>query len=79
MHFQRAPVVLQDGARYLYSATIREAHGVTAVLRDFFGGSPRPMMTALVTEASSTEEDLDALKYEIDRVARRPAVRSKCW
>ena len=64
----------QDGARYLYSATISPAvakrTALQQYLQTFFGGSLRQMMTALVTEASWTDDDLDALKDEIDRVRK---------
>jgi hypothetical protein len=36
-------------------------------LHTFFGGSLRQMMTALVREGSWDDEDLDALKAEIER------------
>jgi predicted transcriptional regulator len=62
----------QDGPRYLYSATISPAVAKRTALKHylqtFFGGSLRQMMTALVADASWTEDDLDALKAEIDRV-----------
>src|SRR5580765_3730388 len=54
----------QDGLRYLYSATAsRTAAKRTALqqyVQTFFGGSLRQMATALVTEASWTDEDLAA-------------------
>lgn len=64
----------QDGARYLYSATISpvvaKRTALHQYLQTFFGGSLRQMMTALVSEASWTDEDLDALRDEIDRVRK---------
>jgi predicted transcriptional regulator len=64
----------QDGVRYLYSATISPAaakrSALQQVVQTFFGGSLRQMMTALVTEASWTDEELDALRSEIDRVRK---------
>lgn len=61
----------QDGLRYIYSATISPAiarrTALQQYLRTFFGGSLRQMMTALVAEASWTDEELRALKDEIDR------------
>src|SRR5580692_4703942 len=64
----------QDGARYLYSATISpvvaKRRALQQYLQTFFGGSLRQMMTALVSEASWTDEELDALKSEIDRVRK---------
>src|SRR5579862_5223975 len=64
----------QDGLRYIYSATISPAvakrTALQQYLRTFFGGSLRQMMTALVAEASWTDEELDALEAEIDRVRK---------
>jgi predicted transcriptional regulator len=64
----------QDGPRYLYSATISPTTAKRKALQQyvetFFGGSWRQMMTALVAEASWTDEDLAALRTEIDRVRR---------
>lgn len=64
----------QDGLRYLYSATISPAVAKRTALQQyvqtFFGGSMRQMMTALVAESSFTDEDLDGLKQEIDRVRK---------
>jgi len=62
----------QDGLRYIYSATISRSAARRAALRQhlqtFFGGSLQQMMTALVGEADWTDEELDALKDEIERV-----------
>jgi BlaI family penicillinase repressor len=64
----------QDGVRYVYSATISPAaakrSALQQVVQTFFGGSLRQMMTALVSEASWTDEELDALRNEIDRVRK---------
>ena len=64
----------QDGLRYIYSATTSPAAAKRTALRQyvqtFFGGSLPQMMTALVSEAAWTEEELDALKNEIDRVRK---------
>ena len=64
----------QDGLRYLYSATVSPATAKRSALQQyvqtFFGGSLPKMMTALVTEASWSDEELAALKAEIDRVRR---------
>jgi BlaI family transcriptional regulator, penicillinase repressor len=61
----------QEGLRYVYSATISPAvakrTALEQYLQTFFGGSLRQMMTALVSEARWTDEDLDALQNEIDR------------
>jgi predicted transcriptional regulator len=64
----------QDGLRYIYSATTSPAAAKRSALQQylqtFFGGSLKQMMTALVSEASWTDDELDALKDEIDRVRR---------
>lgn len=62
----------QDGLRYIYSATVSPAAAkrtaLQQYLRTFFGGSLKRMMTALVSEAPWTDDELDALQAEIDRV-----------
>jgi BlaI family transcriptional regulator, penicillinase repressor len=62
----------QDELRYLYSATISPAVAKRTALQQyvqtFFGGSLRQMVTALVAESSWTDDELNALKEEIDRV-----------
>lgn len=64
----------QDGLRYLYSATISPAAAKRTALQQylqtFFGGSLRQMMTALVADASWSDDDLAMLKAEIDRVRK---------
>jgi BlaI family penicillinase repressor len=64
----------QEGLRYMYSATISPAAAQRTALQQylqtFFGGSLKHMMTALVTEAPWTDDELDALKDQIDRVRR---------
>ena len=64
----------QDGPRYLYSATISAASAKKSALQQylqtFFGGSARQMMIAFVSEGSWTDEDLDALRAEIERVRK---------
>ncbi len=64
----------QDGLRYIYSATTSPAIAKRTALQQyvqtFFGGSVRQMMTSLVSEASWSDEELDALRVEIDRVRR---------
>lgn len=64
----------QDGLRYLYSATMSKTAAKRTALQQyvktFFGGSLRQMATALVAEASWTDEDLAALRTEIDKVRK---------
>jgi len=70
----------QDGLRYIYSATISPAvakrNALQQYLQTFFGGSLRQMMTALVSEASWTDEELDGLRREIDRVRKERKFQS---
>jgi predicted transcriptional regulator len=64
----------QDGLRYLYSPGISRTAAKRAALQQyvqtFFGGSLRQMLTALVSEAAWTDDDLAALRTEIDRVRK---------
>jgi predicted transcriptional regulator len=64
----------QDGIRYLYSATtspaVAKRTALQQYLHTFFGGSLTQMMTALVREGSWNDEDLEALRREIDRVRK---------
>jgi predicted transcriptional regulator len=70
----------QDGLRYIYSATISPAAAKRTALRQylqtFFGGSLKQMMTALVNEAAWTDEELNALRDEIDRVRKERKMQS---
>lgn len=64
----------QEGLRYVYSATTSPGAAKRSALQQyvqtFFGGSLRRMMTALVAEGSWSDEDLTALRAEIDRVRK---------
>jgi BlaI family transcriptional regulator, penicillinase repressor len=64
----------EEGPRYIYSATTSPAAARRAALqhyiRTFFGGSTSDMMTALVRQEKWTEEELDALQNEIQRVRK---------
>ena len=64
----------QDGLRYLYSATISPAVAKRTALQQyvqtFFGGSLKKMMTALVADGSWSDDDLQGLRAEIDRVRK---------
>jgi len=69
-----------NGLRYIYSATMSPAvarkNALQQYVQSFFGGSVRRMMTALVAEAPWTEDELDALKAEIDRVRKERTEKS---
>ncbi|MEQ1758552.1 MAG: BlaI/MecI/CopY family transcriptional regulator [Vicinamibacterales bacterium] len=62
----------QDGARFLYSATVSPISAKKSALRQyvetFFEGSLAQMVTALVRQESWTADELKALRAEIDRV-----------
>lgn len=64
----------QQGLKFLYSATISAAAArrtaLQQVLHTFFGGSLPQMMTSLVTEASWSDDELNVLRSEIDRVRK---------
>jgi predicted transcriptional regulator len=69
----------QEAARNVYSATMAPAAAKRAALRQylqtFFGGSLRDMMTALVRDESWGDEDLGALRREIDLVRKQKRTR----
>jgi predicted transcriptional regulator len=64
----------EEGVRYIYSATTSPAAARRAALhqylRVFFGGSRSRMMTALLRQEAWTDEELDALRAEIERVRK---------
>jgi predicted transcriptional regulator len=63
-----------DGLKYVYSATtspsVAKRTALQQYLQTFFGGSLTQMMAALVADSSFSEDELDALKAEIDRVRK---------
>ena len=63
-----------DGQRYLYSATTSHSTARRAALKQylrvFFGGSPGDLMTTLLRQETWTDEELDRLRVEIDRVRK---------
>jgi predicted transcriptional regulator len=68
-----------EGQKFVYSATtppsLAKKTALQQYLHTFFGGSLARMMTALVADASFTEDELDALKAEIERVRRERKAR----
>jgi BlaI family penicillinase repressor len=64
----------EEGLRYIYSATTSPAAAKRSALQQylqtFFGGSLRQMMTALVREGTWSDEDLEALRSEIEGVRK---------
>lgn len=65
----------QEAARNIYSATTAPAAAKRAALRQylqtFFGGSLRDMMTALVRDEAWNDDDLSALRKDIDRARKQ--------
>jgi predicted transcriptional regulator len=68
-----------EGVKYLYSVTtspaVAKKTALQQYLQTFFGGSLTRMMTALVAESSFSEDDLDALRAEIERVRKERKTR----
>jgi BlaI family penicillinase repressor len=64
----------EDGLRYVYSATTTHTAARRAALqqyvRTFFEGSLGQMMTALVRNEAWTDQELDALRGEIERARK---------
>jgi BlaI family transcriptional regulator, penicillinase repressor len=64
----------EEGLRYIYMPTKSRAsaqrHALSKVVRVFFSGSPQEMATALLKQETWTDEELDALRSEIERVRK---------
>jgi BlaI family transcriptional regulator, penicillinase repressor len=65
----------QEAARNIYSATTPPAAANRAALRQylktFFGGSLRDMMSALVRDEAWSDEDLKALRGDIEKARKQ--------
>jgi BlaI family transcriptional regulator, penicillinase repressor len=69
----------EEGLRYVYSPTKSRAaaqrNALQKLVSVFFGGSPSQTVTALLKQENWTDEELDALRVEIEEVRkerRRP-------
>jgi predicted transcriptional regulator len=64
----------EEGLRYVYAPTIPRAAARRAALqqivRVFFGGSPGATASTLLKQESWTDDELDTLEREIQRVRR---------
>ncbi len=64
----------EEGLRYVYSPTKTRAaaqrSAVNNLVRVFFGGSPTHTVTALLKHETWTDDELDALRAEIERVRK---------
>jgi predicted transcriptional regulator len=65
----------RDGRRYVYYATVSEEDVrrsmVSDLVRQLFGGDPAALVGHLVREEELEKRDLDTLRREIERNARR--------
>jgi predicted transcriptional regulator len=64
----------EEGLRYLYMPTKSRASAqrtaLSKLVRVFFGGSPRDTATALLKQEEWSDEELDALRSELERVRK---------
>ncbi|HSB12428.1 MAG TPA: BlaI/MecI/CopY family transcriptional regulator [Blastocatellia bacterium] len=64
----------EEGLRYIYSPTksraVAQRNAVNKLVRTFFGGSPSHTVTALLKQENWTDEELDALRAEIELVRK---------
>src|SRR5688500_12362616 len=64
----------EEGLRYIYMPTKSRASAqrtaLSKLVRVFFGGSPRDTATALLQQEAWSDEELDALRSEIERVRK---------
>lgn len=62
----------EEGLRYVYMPTGSRAsaqrNALSKLVRVFFGGSPRETVTALLQQERWTDEELEALRSEVERV-----------
>lgn len=69
----------QQGLRNIYAVTVSPAAAKRSALQQFvqtfFGGSMRLMLTSLMRDGSWSEDDIDALRAEIERVRKERAKR----
>jgi predicted transcriptional regulator len=65
----------EEGLRYVYAPTTSrmaaQKKAVQQLVRIFFGGSPGETVTALLKQEQWTDEELDALRAEIDEVRQK--------
>jgi len=63
-----------DGARYIYSVTTSPTTAKRAALKQylsvFFKGSAGELVTALLRQERWSDEELESLRAEIDRIRR---------
>jgi predicted transcriptional regulator len=64
----------EEGLRYVYSPTksrvAAQRNALNKLVRVFFGGSPSQTVTALLKQENWTDDELDALRAEIEQVRK---------
>jgi predicted transcriptional regulator len=64
----------EEGLRYVYAPTRSRAaaqrNALNKLVRVFFGGSPSQTVTALLKQENWTDDELDALRAEIEQVRK---------
>lgn len=64
----------EEGLRYVYrptrSRTTAQRHALEKMVQVFFGGSPSQTATALLKQESWTDDELNSLRAEIERIRK---------
>ena len=64
----------EEGLRYVYTPTKSRAsaqrNALQKIVQVFFGGSPGQTVTALLKQETWTDDELDTLRAEIDKVRK---------
>jgi len=64
----------EEGLRYVYSPTTSrgaaQRNALHQLVRVFFGGSPGQTVTALLKQENWTDDELDALRSQIDKARK---------
>jgi predicted transcriptional regulator len=64
----------EEGLRYVYTPTKSRAsaqrNALQKIVRVFFGGSPGQTVTALLKQETWTDDELDVLRTEIEKVRK---------
>jgi predicted transcriptional regulator len=64
----------EEGLRYVYTPTKSRAsaqrNALQKIVRVFFGGSPGQTVTALLKQETWTDDELDVLRAEIEKVRK---------
>ncbi len=70
----------EEGLRYVYAPTksraIAQRNALQKIVNVFFGGSPSKIITALLKQETWTDDELDAMRAEIEEIQKE---RKKSW